>query len=201
MEPFLDLRYPASDIPKQARELYKKNLIRMIGDIGAVAVPIFPQRDVNGQTLDMTFSVLRTVSPIHIEYLKNMGVGASMSISIMVGGELWGLIACHHSSAKIVPAGLRVAAELFGQFFSVQLEGKLTDMSHDLIRTKLLDENFTDLMESTARQAAQAVTEERLGYLASLIANGIDGERLSFVESKQILRETLHNPLQEMQEV
>ena len=116
LEPFLDLRYPASDIPKQARELYKKSLIRMIGDVGAVSVPVLPLRDVNGQALDLTFSCLRNVSPIHIEYLKNMGVGASMSISIMVGGELWGLIVCHHYSAKVVPAGVRVAAELFGSF-------------------------------------------------------------------------------------
>lgn len=134
LEPFLDLRYPASDIPKQARELYKKNLIRMIGDVGAVSVPIFPQLDVNGQVLDLTFSVLRKVSPIHIEYLKNMGVGASMSISIMVGGELWGLIACHHYSPKVIPAGVRVAAELFGQFFSVQLEALERAETYDVTR-------------------------------------------------------------------
>ena len=72
--------------------------------------------------------------------------------------------------------------------FSIQLESKLTGIDQDLIRAKLKDENFTDLLESTARQAAQAITEERRAYLASLIANGIDGERLTFVESKQILR-------------
>ncbi|MEO6380661.1 MAG: HWE histidine kinase domain-containing protein [Nitrobacter sp.] len=134
LEPFLDLRYPASDIPKQARELYKRSLIRMIGDVGAVSVPVFPSLDVNGQALDLTFSVLRNVSPIHIEYLKNMGVGASMSISITVGGELWGLIACHHYSPKVVPAGVRVAAELFGQFFSVQLEGLEREQAYEVTR-------------------------------------------------------------------
>lgn len=72
--------------------------------------------------------------------------------------------------------------------FTIQLEGKLTGIDQDLIRTKLRDENFTDLFEATARQAAQAVTEERREYLASLIANGMDDQRLSFVESKQILR-------------
>lgn len=71
--------------------------------------------------------------------------------------------------------------------FSIQLESKLTGIDQDIIRAKLKDENFTDLLESTAKQAAQAITEERRAYLASLIANGIDGERLTFVESKQIL--------------
>ncbi|MDZ4789972.1 MAG: GAF domain-containing protein [Hyphomicrobiales bacterium] len=134
LEPFLDLRYPASDIPKQARELYKKSLIRVIGDVDAACVPVLPQRDVNGQALDLSFSSLRAVSPIHIEYLKNMGVSASMSISIIVGGELWGLIVCHHRSAKVVPADVRVAAELFGQFFSVQLEGMEREQAYDVTR-------------------------------------------------------------------
>ena len=138
LEPFLNLRYPASDIPKQARELYKKSLIRVIGDVGAASVPILPLICVNGQALDLTFSNLRTVSPIHIEYLKNMGVGASMSISIMVGGELWGLIACHHYSAKVVAAGVRVTAELFGQFFSVQLEGLEREQAYDVTRSARL---------------------------------------------------------------
>lgn len=72
--------------------------------------------------------------------------------------------------------------------FSVELEGRLSGMDQILIRTNLLDENFTDLLETTARQAAQALTKERLQYLASLVANGMDRERLSFIESKQILR-------------
>jgi light-regulated signal transduction histidine kinase (bacteriophytochrome) len=87
---FLGLHYPATDIPAQARELYKRNLLRVITDVNAEPVPIVPQRDENGAPLDLSLSVLRAVSPIHIEYLKNMGVGASMSISILVEGQLWG---------------------------------------------------------------------------------------------------------------
>jgi hypothetical protein len=70
----------------------------------------------------MSYSQLRSVSPVHCEYLQNMGVDASMSISIMVEGELWGLIACHHYSPKAVPLPQRVGAELFGQYFSLQVE-------------------------------------------------------------------------------
>ncbi len=122
LEPFLNLHYPASDIPQQARALYLRNRIRLIADVGSEPVPIVPERDASQQPVDLTFVGLRSVSPIHIEYLRNMGVGGSMSISIVVGGKLWGLIACHHDTAKIIPADIRSAAELFGQIFSLQIE-------------------------------------------------------------------------------
>ncbi|MEZ5366978.1 MAG: GAF domain-containing protein [Bryobacterales bacterium] len=122
LESFLGLRYPATDIPKQARELYKRNLTRLIADVNAEPAPILARQDVADRPLDLTYSCGRAVSPIHIEYLQNMGVGASMSISVIVGGRLWGLIACHHYSAKAVSLRVRSAAQLFAQFFSVHLE-------------------------------------------------------------------------------
>ena len=121
---FMGLRYPASDIPAQARELYRRNLLRLITDVNAVPVPIIPQRDQNGQPLDLSLSALRSVSPIHIEYLKNMGVGASLSISIIVDGNLWGLFACHHYAARRPTFERRSVRELFAQMFSMQLESR-----------------------------------------------------------------------------
>lgn len=122
---FLDLRYPASDIPAQARQLYLRTPFRIIADIAANPVPIVPQRDERGAPLDLSLSVLRSVSPIHIEYLKNMGVGASMSISIIVEGKLWGLFACHHYSGARLPGfERRSIAELFGQMFAFKLESR-----------------------------------------------------------------------------
>ncbi|WHO74518.1 HWE histidine kinase domain-containing protein [Rhizobium sp. BT03] len=121
---FLGLHYPASDIPVQARALYLRNLFRIIADVDAVPVPILPQRDEHGQPLDLSMSVLRSVSPIHIEYLKNMGVGASLSISIVVDGKLWGLFACHHYGARLPSAESRSTAELFGQMFASRLESR-----------------------------------------------------------------------------
>lgn len=121
---FMGLRYPASDIPAQARELYRRNMLRMITDVNAPAVPILPQRDQSGQPLDLSLSVLRAVSPIHIEYLKNMGVGASLSISIIVEGKLWGLFACHHYSARCPTFERRSVSELFAQMFSMRLESR-----------------------------------------------------------------------------
>lgn len=121
-ESLLNLRYPATDIPQQARELYKRNWVRLIADVASTPAAVLAGNDAQDRPLDMSYAGLRSVSPIHIEYLKNMGVGASMSISIIVGGELWGLIACHHRTARTVPAHLRAAAELVGQVFSLQIQ-------------------------------------------------------------------------------
>lgn len=125
LEPFLGLRYPASDIPKQARELYKRNLIRMISSVEDNSVPIYPAAVTRESgPLDMTHSMLRSVSPIHLQYLRNMGVGATMSISLLAGGELWGLIACHHYSDKYVPQALRLQCENLAQIFAWQITTK-----------------------------------------------------------------------------
>lgn len=123
LEPYLGLHYPASDIPRQARDLYKTNLVRIIADVGSTPSPIFSVPDQSdGRPLDLTHSVLRAVSPIHIEYLKNMGVQASMSISLLYRGELWGLISCHHSTPKFVDFPARQAAKFVSQLLSSALE-------------------------------------------------------------------------------
>lgn len=119
---FLGQHFPASDIPAQARELYKRNWIRMISDVRYTPIPILPAVPASQPQIDMSYAQLRSVSPVHCEYLQNMGVGASMSVSIIVDGELWGLIACHHYSPKAVALPQRVGAELFGQSFSLQVE-------------------------------------------------------------------------------
>lgn len=110
MESFHDLHYPASDIPAQARELYRSNLVRYIPDVEYTAVTVLPWFDDDRlQMLDMSHSLLRSVSPIHVQYLRNMGVRATLTISLLVEGELWGLIACHHRTPKTLPLRLRRA--------------------------------------------------------------------------------------------
>ena len=121
---FKGLHYPASDIPRQARALYKRNLIRVIRDVNATPVGIEPALDENRKPLDLSLSVLRSVSPIHIEYLKNMGVEASLSISIIVDDELWGLFACHHYSPRAPTFERRSVTEMFAQMFSMRLESR-----------------------------------------------------------------------------
>jgi len=124
VESFLGLHYPASDIPSQARALYKRNWLRMIPNADYTPAPLEPAIPTNS-ALDMSDCALRSVSPVHLEYLRNMGVTASMSISIVIDDELWGLIACHGYTQHYVAADLRIACELFGRIFSLQLEAKL----------------------------------------------------------------------------
>ncbi|WP_315763521.1 HWE histidine kinase domain-containing protein [Sphingomonas sp. Y38-1Y] len=121
---FMDLRYPASDIPRQARALYLRTPFRIIADIEAAPSPILPPLDERGEPVDLSLSVLRSVSPIHVEYLSNMGVGASLSISIIVEGKLWGLFACHHYGPRRPGFERRSIAELFGQMFAFKLESR-----------------------------------------------------------------------------
>lgn len=130
---FLNLRYPASDIPVQARRLYIRNLFRVIADIGADPVPIVPRLSAEGAPLDLSLAVSRAVSPIHVEYLKNMGVGASLSISIVVEGRLWGLFACHHYAPRLPALERRGLAELFAQMFAMKLESRERQAANDYL--------------------------------------------------------------------
>ena len=122
LEPFLGLHYPHTDIPAQARELYIKNQLRLIVDMDYEAVPIFTIDDKEDKNLDLSLSILRSTSPIHVEYLKNMGVGATLTISLVHHGKLWGLIACHHYSKKNISPEIRLAAKLQGQFITSQID-------------------------------------------------------------------------------
>ncbi len=148
-ESFMGLRYPASDIPKQARALYKRSLLRIITDVSDHGVEIIPAANPEGEVLDLSLSSTRAVSPIHLEYLTNMGVGASLSISILKRGELWGLFACHHNSAKSLSYPVRSAAELFGQLFAFILDQREGDEERaDQAEARILhDQLMTQLAE------------------------------------------------------
>ena len=120
LEPFLGLHYPATDIPKQARDLYKISLTRLINDVNSTAVDLIT--DIKNDThIDLSFSQLRAVSPAHIQYLKNMGVVSSFSVSILYNDELWGLIACHNYTPKFIDFELRESAKLVGQVLSAAI--------------------------------------------------------------------------------
>ncbi len=125
LESYLGLHYPASDIPKQARELYRRNWLRAIPDIDYVPAPLRPATNRRtGQPIDMSHCALRSVSPIHLEYLRNMGVCASLSASIVCQDQLWGLLVLHHYVPRHASADLRVACEAFAQMFSLQVEAR-----------------------------------------------------------------------------
>ncbi len=123
LPPFLGLRYPASDIPAQARALYRRQWLRLIPDVGYTPVPLLARSEAAAEA-DLGLAALRSVSPVHVEYLKNMDSHATLTISLMAGDALWGLIACHHSSPRRISSSTCAAAELFGQIFSLQIEAK-----------------------------------------------------------------------------
>jgi len=119
---YLGLHFPASDIPAQARRLYTSSLVRIVADVDATPVEISPTLNpLTRHALDLTYSALRSLSPIHIQYLKNMGVQASMTISLLQNGRLWGLIACHHFAPKRVSISLREEAIFISRMASAQL--------------------------------------------------------------------------------
>ena len=163
MDSFKGLHYPASDIPKQARKLYTRNLLRIIADVSDDGIEIIPTLSPEGEPLDLSLSTTRAVSPIHLEYLKNMGIEASLSISIMRRGKLWGLFACHHEEPKTVSYDVRSAAELFAQLFAFVLEQKHNDearleaagaqLLHDRLMSQLAEhssiiENFRLIVDA-----------------------------------------------------
>ncbi len=132
LESYLGLHYPASDIPKQARTLFVKSQLRLNPDVKYEPVALMPAlRPDTGLPLDMSYCVSRSMSPIHAEYLQNMGVGASMSISIVIGEELWGLFACHHYSPRYVSHTTRMACEFLAHMLSLQVSNKESDEQHE----------------------------------------------------------------------
>ncbi|PSC03383.1 ATPase [Alsobacter soli] len=121
---YLHLRFPASDIPAQARELYRLNRVRQIPNAAYDPAPILRAPGVaSPEPLDLSYSVLRSVSPVHLEYMRNMGTAASMSISIVVNGRLWGLISCHSAEPRRAPQPVRTACDFIGQIMAMRLAG------------------------------------------------------------------------------
>ncbi len=121
---FLDLWFPATDIPAPARRLYEINRIRIISDAAVPAVPIRPSENpLTGRPLDLSLSILRSVSPIHIEYMKNMGVASSLSMPLLQSnGRLWGIISCHHRKPCRTSLDVRTACEIMARMLASQIE-------------------------------------------------------------------------------
>ena len=172
---FLGLRYPASDIPSQARALYRRNWLRLIVDAGYRPSPLVPaQNPLTGTPLDLSRSMLRSVSPIHLEYLRNMGVRASMSISLLDRDELWGLIACHHyAGPHRPPYETRVAAELLGQSLSLRLAEAVRLAEGNRVReARAVQVRLTAAATNETRPAALSLTEDPVTVLDLIPSEG-----------------------------
>ncbi|WP_432545205.1 SpoIIE family protein phosphatase [Kineococcus sp. SYSU DK002] len=163
---FHGLRYPASDIPAQARRLYTENWTRLIADVGYDPSPLQPLLDPGtGAPLDLSHSVLRSVSPVHVEYLRNMGVDASMSVSLVVEGRLWGLVACHHYSGPHRPShDARSAAEFLGQTASQLIGERVRSEERDraLAAQELMSDVLTAVSASGREPLATLLGDRRL---------------------------------------
>lgn len=175
LDSFMGHHFPPGDIPPQARALYLANPIRSIPDAAYQPVPLDPPLRPGQAPVDMSHAQLRSVSPVHCEYLRNMGVGASLSISLIVEGELWGLVACHHPVARVVPPALRVSAELFGHYFALQIGA--TERREAMMARAGTREQLDRLMQGLGTDAPLA--EGLAGRLPALAAlTGCQGAAL-----------------------
>jgi chemotaxis family two-component system sensor kinase Cph1 len=181
MQSYLGHCFPASDIPPQARELYRLNWIRVIPDAEYRPVAILPVlRPDTGQPLDLSFAVLRSVSPVHCEYLKNMGVRSSMSISLLKNDRLWGLITCGHRQPLKVPQALRIACTSIGQLLSMQISllEERENRGHEEQKNALLDE-LVRAMEAADEDVLEGLVNRPQALMALTDASGaavlIDG--------------------------
>jgi light-regulated signal transduction histidine kinase (bacteriophytochrome) len=171
---FLDLHYPASDIPRQARALYLRNWVRLIPDARYTPAPLVPPvSPLTGEPTDLSACGLRSVSPLHLAYLANMGVRASMSLSLVRDGALWGLIACHHDTPHHVPAALRSACELFAHMFSLQIAAR--EQAEDFALADRLQRGHAALVRAMAEEPdlARGLARHRAALLDLIDSEGV----------------------------
>ena len=176
LEPFFGLHYPASDIPAQARALYATNWMRLIPDAAYRRVPLEPAaHPLTGRPLDLSGAMLRSVSPVHLEYLANMGVRASMSISLIDRGRLWGLIACHHYAGAHRPAYAdRTAAEFLGRTASLLLHTKVAAGEQSgVVEVAQRQAQLAAVVGRTPRELAAVLTDGPVTALDLIPAGGV----------------------------
>ncbi|WP_295455608.1 diguanylate cyclase [uncultured Thiodictyon sp.] len=174
LEPYLGLHYPASDIPAQARQLYLVNPTRVIADRDAVQSPILAVGSASaGAPLDLTKSLLRSVSPVHLEYLRNMGVRASLSSALIRDGALWGLISCHHARPRRLGRGLRELLGWMVQDLATQLAlAEEVRTRHYAARLKVCRNNVISAMRAGARLSSLMQGPELKDVLGAIGADG-----------------------------
>jgi light-regulated signal transduction histidine kinase (bacteriophytochrome) len=186
LEAFLGRHYPASDIPQRARELYLRNRARVLVDVHYEPVPVVPRNSPRtGAELDMSLCALRSMSPLHLQYLKNMGVTATLVTSLVHDGRLWGLIACHHYSPKGVSGEIRAAAELLSgvvstrisaleHFAEAQAEVLVRRLEHRVIEATTTGGDWRAALFDTPRSLLQPLdaTGAALLYDGELLTTG-----------------------------
>lgn len=150
MDSYLGLKFPASDVPKPARDLYQRTPYRLIPDAAYEPIKLYPViNPLTGAFTDLTDSNLRSVVPVHLEYLRNMKVSASMSTRILCDGTLWGLIACHHRAPRYLSYQMSSVFELLSQVISARISALTGAGTHD--HKTRMQQQLTRVMESVYR--------------------------------------------------
>ena len=185
MELFNGLFFPASDIPEQARELYRTNWLRIIPNAAYEPVPLLPKlRPDNDQPLDLSFATLRSVSPIHCQYMQNMGVLSSMSISLMKGDKLWGLISCGNREPLMVPNDLRTACQTIGQVLSLQISAmEALDLSRQREEKVETLASLTQAMKASDENVFDGLAQQPQWLMDLTLSGGV-----AIIEDKQLHR-------------
>lgn len=181
---YLGLHYPATDIPAQARALYLRNRVRQIADMGYRPSPIEPALGPDGAPVDLSDVTLRSVSPVHVEYLNNMGVSATLVTSIVVNDALWGLVACHHDRPLFASHTMREAADalsrgLAGRIGALQaMERARSELVLLTVREKLI----------TAFNDADSVTPDMLADMAPDLMDVVDADGVAIFHGEEVTR-------------
>ncbi|NMG19383.1 ATP-binding protein [Brasilonema bromeliae] len=172
--PYLGLHYPSTDIPQQARELYKRCLLRFIPDMNAQAVELMAVEnpEMHSTSVDLSLSVLRSTHPCCVEYHQNMGVAAILVIALIKEQTLWGLISCHHQTLKFIPYEVRKICEFLAQIVSLELEHKVNQSEFDLmVKLQSIQADFIESI-SGAENFREALVYPELRLLDIVNARG-----------------------------
>ena len=200
---YLGLSFPASDIPRQARALYVLNRLRIIPDVEYTPSPLVSAPAAAGAPLDLSLSILRSVSPVHRDYMRNMGTISSMSVSIVSEGRLWGLISGHHSEAKTVPYLVRSACDVLSRIVSAQLTAfqkssemaqaiRLKSVQSQLLTYMAAGENYIDtllrhpdeLFAVTGARGAAIVVGDKCALLGETPSEGEVFKLLTWISTR-----------------
>jgi diguanylate cyclase (GGDEF)-like protein len=190
---YLGLRFPATDIPVQARTLYLLNRLRVVADVEAVPDTLVPAAPPGGAPLDQSHCLLRGLSPVHLSYLVNMGVRATLTMSIVIDGKLWGLIACHHHAPKVPPTqireGLRQVCELTAEVSNMRIETlskleaadqrlRFNTMLSQLHQALMLEDDIAEVLRHRLPELLTAFKADTLGvHVNGLVYVGGPGRR------------------------
>ena len=183
---FLNHHFPASDIPPQARALYVRNLTRVIPDATYVLAPLRPALT-GAAPLDMSDSSIRSVSPVHLQYLHNMGVRASASISIIRDGTLWGLIACHHETPRLLPYDVRAACRALAGGLARQIKSREEAEGYrQRIRFRSVEDEMLQLL------SREGSLEESLAHHLHRASAMMDADGMAIIRGEELIATGVH---------